>query len=129
MLLLREEMRRVLVVFEHQAQWWRSQGSLRKSGDALIDSGFRSYAEKQASIREHLALDFASMWLQGVKDAKLPPSTTWPMKFRLVTPSEKKVQLRLERNKMRARVLQYSAPASATQSNDALPASMPHNID
>lgn len=115
-------MRRVLVIFEHQAQWWRSQGSLRTSGDTQMDSGFRSYAEKQASIREYLALDFASMWLQGVKDAKLPLPITWPAKFRQVTPSEKKVRLRLERNKMRTRVLQYSNPASVTPS-------VPHDVN
>lgn len=93
-----------------------------------MDLGFRSYAEKQASIREDLALDFASMWLQGVKDAKLPLPMTWPAKFRQVIPSEKKVRLRLERNKMRTRVLQYRIPASATQSNSPLPTSVAHGI-
>lgn len=122
-LLLREEMRRVLVVFEHQAQWWRSQGPLRTTKDPHLLSGLRAYAEKQASIREQLASDFASMWLQGVKDAKLPAPTTWPAIFATIPPSEKKVKLRLDRNKMRTRVLQYIEPTSSTSAND-IPANL-----
>lgn len=115
-LLLREEMRRILVVFDHQANWWRAQGSLRDTDDVNLISGLRAYAEKQASIREQLARDFASMWLQGIKDAKLPPPTTWPLKFLQIVPSEKMVRLRLERNKMRTRVLKYKKPQTALPS-------------
>lgn len=106
-LLLREEMRRILVFLDYQAQWWRKQGSLRKECDSLLESGLRGYAEKQAVIRERLAIDFASKWLVGIKDSKLAPPVTWPVKYLTAVPGSKNVKLRLDRNKLRARVVNY----------------------
>ena len=112
-LLLREEMRRVLFFLDNKAKWWREQGQLKSDSDPVIASGLISYAEKQASLQEQLATSFASMWLQGIQDAKLPPPKTWPLKFTNVAPSERLVKRRLERNKLRSRVL-ASCPKDST---------------
>lgn len=106
-LLLREEMRRTLVFLDYQGQWWRKQGSLRTEHDNVLSSGLRGYAEKQATIRRRLANAFASIWLGGVSDCKLAQPVTWPGHYLDVVPVSKKAKPRLERNKMRARVISY----------------------
>lgn len=106
-MLLREEMRRTLVVLDHQAVWWRKQGLLRAGCEPVLASGLHGYAEKQATIRERLASDFASIWLTGISDSGLAQPITWPVKYLGLTPSLKKVKLRLQRNKLRLRVINY----------------------
>lgn len=106
-ILLREEMRRILVFLDYQGQWWREQGSLRTERDDVLSSGLRGYAEKQATIRRRLANEFASIWLGGVSDCKLARPVTWPAHYLDVVPLLKKAKPRLGRNKMRARVISY----------------------
>lgn len=67
----------------------------------------RGYAEKQANIREGLAMDFAAMWLVGIRDSKLVLPVTWPEKYLGAEASTKKVKPRLQRNKLRMRVVSY----------------------
>lgn len=100
-------MRRTLVFLDYQANWWRKQGNLRTGCETVLESGLRGYAEKQANIREGLANNFASMWLAGISDAKLAPPVTWPNKYLMAVPSSKHVKLRRDRNKLRARVVDY----------------------
>lgn len=100
-------MRRSLVVLDHQAQWWRKQGTLRENCEVVLASGLRAYAEKQATIRERLARDFASLWLGGIRDSKLSMPVTWPTKYLCAQPMSKKVKRRFERNKARTRVVSY----------------------
>lgn len=104
-ILLREEMRRILVFLDYQGQWWRAQGTLRTEHDDVLSSGLRGYAEKQATLRRRLGNKFASIWLGGVSDCKLAPPVTWPAHYLAVVPVSKKAKPRLKRNKMRARVL------------------------
>lgn len=106
-LLLREEMRRTLVVLDHQAVWWRKQGTLKQDCESVLASGLRGYAEKQASIRESLAMDFAAMWLVGIQDSKLVLPVTWPEKYLQVQAIMKKVKPRLQRNKLCMHVVNY----------------------
>lgn len=114
-------MRRTLVFLDHQAQWWRMQATLRNNCEAVLASGLRAYAEKQATIRGRLASDFASMWLVGIRDSQLSLPVTWPAKYVSVQQSSsKKVKRRLERNKTRARVISYvdgpsTVPPTPTQ--------------
>lgn len=106
-LLLREEMRRTLVFLDYQGQWWRKQGTLRTDHDEVLSSGLRGYAEKQATLRRRLGNEFASIWLGGISDCKLAPPITWPAHYLVAVSVAKKVKPQLERNKMRARVLNY----------------------
>lgn len=104
-LLLREEMRRVLVYLDHKAEWWKVQGSSRKDCEPVLESGLRAYAAKQATVCVRLAEDFAAMWLQGIRDASLPPPKTWPVRYLNVSASAKHIQLRLDRNQLRKRAI------------------------
>ncbi|KAJ7235750.1 hypothetical protein C8J57DRAFT_1088624, partial [Mycena rebaudengoi] len=61
-LLLREEMRRVLRYLEWQARWWRDQGSRRNDLDMATAAGVDSYALKQASWCMRLGGFFRSQW-------------------------------------------------------------------
>ncbi|KAG2029346.1 hypothetical protein BDR03DRAFT_936849 [Suillus americanus] len=54
-LLLREEMRRVLAFFEWQAGWWDKQGTQRQFG-AL------AYAHRQATLHRRMSTHFRSLW-------------------------------------------------------------------
>lgn len=65
-LIVEEEMRRVIVYLEWKAGWWREQGILRgkaNAGDFDILDGVEAYAQKQASILERLAAKCAGYWL------------------------------------------------------------------
>lgn len=106
-LLLREEMRRTLVVLDHQAQEWRTRGTLRDGCEHVLASGLCGYAEKQAIIRERLANDFATIWLAGLLESSLARPVTWPAKYLNTNPSSKKVKRRPQQNKLRARVVSY----------------------
>lgn len=55
MLLLREEMRRVLRYLGWQAEWWRARVGLRSDWTAEVAAGARAYAYKQATWHDRLA--------------------------------------------------------------------------
>ncbi|KAJ7028878.1 hypothetical protein C8F04DRAFT_1265444 [Mycena alexandri] len=61
-LLLREEMRRVLRYLAWQAGWWREQVGLRSDWTAEVEDGARAYACKQAAWHERLAGYFRTKW-------------------------------------------------------------------
>ncbi|KAH9956388.1 hypothetical protein BGW80DRAFT_1439367 [Lactifluus volemus] len=65
-LLIQEEMRRVVAFHEWKAQWWRSQACCRTDGDP--------YAEKQAHLCERLAQSCVTSWLPTLKDNGAAPS-------------------------------------------------------
>ncbi|KAF4597769.1 hypothetical protein EYR40_008234 [Pleurotus pulmonarius] len=62
-LLLKEEMRRVLAFLRWQAEWWESKE--RSDGEHVPDvmtEGLNAYARRQAAIRIRLAASFATKW-------------------------------------------------------------------
>ncbi|KAJ7805682.1 hypothetical protein B0H14DRAFT_3153313 [Mycena olivaceomarginata] len=56
-MLLREEMRRVLRYLEWQAQWWRDQATRRKDWDSATAAGAEAYALKQGTWSERLVYE------------------------------------------------------------------------
>lgn len=61
-LLLREEMRRVLAFFRWHADWW---GNLAEHGDGLSPEdreGVAAYARKQANVRRLMGRSFDHLW-------------------------------------------------------------------
>lgn len=62
MLLLREEMRRVLRYLEWQAQWWRDQATRRNNWDAATATGAEGYALKQAAWSARLGGYLRGQW-------------------------------------------------------------------
>jgi hypothetical protein len=61
-ILLTEEMRRVVVYLDWKASWWRTQGSRRDDLRADITDGLRAYAYEQADLTHRLAESFAALW-------------------------------------------------------------------
>ncbi|KAJ7215649.1 hypothetical protein C8J57DRAFT_1199378 [Mycena rebaudengoi] len=61
-MLLREEMRRVLRYLEWQTRWWRDQTSRRSDWDAASAAGAKAYALKQATWSERLGGFLRAQW-------------------------------------------------------------------
>ena len=66
-MILQEEMRRVISFQKWKAAWWLEQASVRYEGDAAILSGVAGYANKQAAICERHAVKCALHWLPQLK--------------------------------------------------------------
>lgn len=115
--LLREEMRCVITFLDYEAQRWRGLAIEKRGCDDVVTSGFKAYAEKQACLREALATDYAAMWLKGIRDAKLADPKSWPAKYLSAVAQEKQSKLRLKRNKLCQRVIQY-VPLPETSDDD-----------
>ncbi|KAJ7024364.1 hypothetical protein C8F04DRAFT_969055 [Mycena alexandri] len=64
-LLLREEMRRVLRYLEWQAAWWLGRVSVR-GGAAELQAGLDAYARRQARIHTELRDFFRVQWSQSI---------------------------------------------------------------
>ena len=61
-LLLREEMRRVLEFLKWQENWWMTQGTRRTGLQATVAEGLLAYAQKQAYYRRALHDKFDHTW-------------------------------------------------------------------
>jgi hypothetical protein len=60
-LLLREEMCRVIEFLRWKAEWWLSRAN-HKSADKGMAEGLHAYAQKQALIQKNLSHRFQSIW-------------------------------------------------------------------
>jgi len=74
LLLVQEEMRRVLFYHKWKALWWRTRSSMRVMDDMTILSGVSGYAHKQATIWERMANQCACYWLPELKIRGIAPS-------------------------------------------------------
>jgi hypothetical protein len=72
-LLVEEEMRRVILYHNWHGQWWRSRGACRSDVDSPILHGVAAYAEKQAHLSEQLAHSCAVYWLPTFKSKDMSP--------------------------------------------------------
>jgi hypothetical protein len=61
-LLLREEMRRVLQFLEWHAGWWEDRRSLHEGLTSELAEGMTAYASKQANIRRSIRKSFNHLW-------------------------------------------------------------------
>jgi hypothetical protein len=61
-LLLREEMRRVLEFLKWHAKWWEARRALHSNLKPELAEGMLAYASKQASIRRSIGASFNSLW-------------------------------------------------------------------
>ncbi|KAJ3503439.1 hypothetical protein NLJ89_g8431 [Agrocybe chaxingu] len=66
-LLLREEMRRVLQFLEWKAQWWLQRAALH-TGDKAQMEALQAYAHAQAALQRSLAADFRAAWEKPLGD-------------------------------------------------------------
>ena len=69
-LLLREEMRRVLVFLEWKAQWWMARASMRKDVDGALSEALVAYAADQADLQRLLRTRFKAIWKGPLGEAK-----------------------------------------------------------
>lgn len=80
-LLVQEEMRRVVVWFEWKASWWEQQALLRTNGSDDILRGVKAYAYKQAAILRKMAKRCAWAWLPTLKETGVVPE--WASRYPL----------------------------------------------
>ncbi|KAJ7188428.1 hypothetical protein C8R46DRAFT_1205581 [Mycena filopes] len=61
-MLVREEMRRVLRYLEWERAEWKGKVATRPDGEVAVRAGVRGYALKQAALYENLAAHFLAAW-------------------------------------------------------------------
>ena len=103
LLLVQEEMRRVLLFLEKKAMWWVSKSEACQNDDAELLAGIRAYAMKQAHILRSLASTFAVEWKMVRSDYGLPAPLDWPPVFLQVDHASKHIRRRPNRRKLRRR--------------------------
>ena len=75
-LLVQEEMRRVIAFLDWKATWWRSQGHRRSDVQDDIKASLTAYAARQSHLMQHLAETFAALWYPTLLEANL--RIEWP---------------------------------------------------
>ncbi|KIL56396.1 hypothetical protein M378DRAFT_47080, partial [Amanita muscaria Koide BX008] len=65
-LLVVEEMQRVIAYFEWKSQWWHDNTRVRDGVAVDIRHGIMAYAEKQADLLQRMAEGCASQWLSAL---------------------------------------------------------------
>ncbi|TFK79970.1 hypothetical protein K466DRAFT_504692 [Polyporus arcularius HHB13444] len=79
-LLLKEEMRRVIEYFEWKASWWRAQPARRSDAPSALRRGLSSYAEYQASVFESIANHCARRWVPYLR-TRAETMPTWAARY------------------------------------------------
>ncbi|KAI0739804.1 hypothetical protein C8Q80DRAFT_1124130 [Daedaleopsis nitida] len=78
--LLEEEMRRIIEYFEWKAAWWRERKRLRTDTPNAVQRGLSSYGEYQSSIYEDLAWQCARAWVPYLR-TRARPLPVWTSTF------------------------------------------------
>ncbi len=74
LLLVQEEMRRVIEYLRWRAQWWRDRSFTRVHDDATVLSGISGYSFKQAAVCNLIAEQCARYWLPRLKALNITPA-------------------------------------------------------
>lgn len=77
--LLVEEMRRVIQYLDTKANWWRGESQRRPNVRPDIAQGLAAYGHRQAQLMEDLAKSFASQWRAPLVAADIP--LDWPAEY------------------------------------------------
>ena len=83
LLIIQEEMRRVLAYFEWRSSWWLEQAKRRTGLESSIQSGVVAYAHKQSSLCLRMAARCAEHWLPVMKKHGIVP--TWSGRYEMVS--------------------------------------------
>ena len=81
LLIVQEEMRRVLAYFEWKSSWWLEQANRRSGLEASVQSGVMAYAHKQSTLSLRMAARCAAHWLPVMKNHGIIPS--WGSKYQV----------------------------------------------
>jgi hypothetical protein len=65
-LILREEMRRVLRYLEWQSGWWLARVSVREDASVALRAGLSAYARRQAQMFTDLMVFLRAEWSQSI---------------------------------------------------------------
>jgi len=85
LLILQEEMRRVLAFFEWRSVWWLEQANKRQTLEPLVQSGVVAYAHKQSILCLGMAVRCATFWLPVMEKHRIVP--TWAGKYKESSPA------------------------------------------
>ncbi len=112
-LLLKEEMRRVVEYFEWKATWWRAQPARRSDAPTAVRRGLSAYAEYQASVFERIAEHCARRWVPYLRQ-RGETMPAWSARYQVPDPAQRRAQESV-------RVSQPSAARPGTSVSTALP--------
>jgi hypothetical protein len=70
-LLLREEMRRVLEFLRWKADWWSRRIKSRTTADASLSEGLQAYCMEQSYVQSLLSITFRMLWKTPFKTARM----------------------------------------------------------
>ena len=79
LLIIQEEMHRVLAFFEWRSMWWLNQANRRQNLECSVKSGIKAYAYKQSSLCLQMAARCAGFWLPVMKKHGIIPA--WGSKY------------------------------------------------
>ena len=79
LLIVQEEMRRVLAFLTWKSSWWIEEAHKRVTDDPGVRDGIRAYANKQAVIQTRMAGRCAQHWLRVLAKHGITPS--WKSQF------------------------------------------------
>ena len=85
LLIIQEEMRRVIAFFEWRSAWWLEQANRRQTLEPSIESGVIAYAHKQSTLCLRMAARCATYWLPVMEKHRIIP--TWAGKYKKSTPA------------------------------------------
>jgi hypothetical protein len=80
-LLVKEEMRRVLCFLNWKATWWFEQGGLHQDISPEVHEGCIAYAAKQTDLLHNMAVSFAKEW-QPILEGYGMHTMEWPEAYR-----------------------------------------------
>jgi hypothetical protein len=78
-LLVTEEMRRVICFMEWKATWWLELSVSRPDAPLYVQRGIAAYAAKQAAVCRSIAGSFANRWYPLLKKQQIP--IEWPLQY------------------------------------------------
>lgn len=70
-LLLKEEMRRVLAFLDWKATWWKERQELRSEGSKELVEAIRAYAIGQETLQKSLAKHFRTLWKSPLEEKRV----------------------------------------------------------
>lgn len=86
LLLVQEEMRRVIAYHEWKAGWWEERAELRDDVDINVSRGIAGYAHKQAAICRKMAQCCAIYWVKHLREVSIYPS--WGVGYTVSTDTQ-----------------------------------------
>ncbi|KAF8895002.1 hypothetical protein CPB84DRAFT_1848339 [Gymnopilus junonius] len=69
-MLLKEEMRRVLAFLEWKSRWWQDRQCTRTGLEKSMAEGVQAFALRQSSLQSQLAAHFRKLWKAPLEDSK-----------------------------------------------------------